>query len=31
MGLLGTLFFDKVIGKDFGKGLAAMKQAAEQG
>ncbi|MDN5718065.1 MAG: SRPBCC family protein [Janibacter sp.] len=31
MGLMGRLFFDTAIGKDFDKGLAAMKQAAERG
>lgn len=29
MGLAGKLFFDKAIGKDFDKGLAALKAAAE--
>ncbi len=29
MGVMGRLFFDKVIGKDFDKGLAAMKRTAE--
>ena len=31
MGVLGRLFFDKAIAKDFDKGLAALKAAAEQG
>ena len=30
MSLMGKLFFDKAIGRDFEKGLAAMKQAAEK-
>ena len=30
MSLLGKLFFDKAIGRDFEKGLAALKQSAEQ-
>lgn len=30
MGLMGTLFFDKAIGKDFDKGLAQLKAAAER-
>jgi hypothetical protein len=30
MGLMGKLFFDKSIGADFEKGLAALKQEAEQ-
>ena len=30
MSLMGKLFFDKAIGGDFEKGLAAMKQAAEK-
>ncbi|GAB2983797.1 SRPBCC family protein [Nocardioides montaniterrae] len=29
--VMGRLFFDKAIGKDFDKGLAALKKAAEQG
>lgn len=29
MGIMGKLFFDKAIGKDFDKGLAALKVAAE--
>lgn len=29
MGLMGKLFFDKAIGKDFDKGLAQLKAAAE--
>ena len=29
MGLMGRLFFDKAIGKDFDKGLAQLKSAAE--
>lgn len=29
MGLMGRLFFDKSIGKDFDKGLASLKSAAE--
>ncbi|WGX98576.1 SRPBCC family protein [Nocardioides sp. L-11A] len=29
--VLGALFFDKAIGKDFEKGLASLKAAAEQG
>ena len=29
MGLMGNLFFDKAIGKDFDKGLAQLKAAAE--
>ena len=29
MALAGKLFFDKAIGKDFDKGLAALKAAAE--
>lgn len=29
MGLMGRLFFDKAIGKDFDKGLAQLKAAAE--
>lgn len=29
--LMGKLFFDKAIGKDFTKGLASLKAAAEQG
>ena len=31
MAVLGRLFFDRAIGKDFDKGLAALKAAAEQG
>ena len=31
MGVMGQLFFDKRIGKDFDKGLAALKREAEQG
>lgn len=31
MGLMGKLFFDKAIGKDFDKGLAQLKAAAESG
>jgi Polyketide cyclase / dehydrase and lipid transport len=31
MGVLGTLFFDKAIGGDFEKGLAALKREAEAG
>lgn len=31
MGLMGKLFFDKVIGKDFHKGLASLKSEAERG
>jgi hypothetical protein len=31
MGLLGKLFFDKAIARDFDKGLAGLKAAAEQG
>jgi len=31
MSLMGKLFFDKSIGKDFEKGLAALKAAAERG
>ena len=31
MGLMGKLFFDKAIGKDFDKGLASLKATAEQG
>lgn len=30
MGVLGSLFFDKAIGADFEKGLASLKQQAEQ-
>ena len=30
MSLMGKLFFDKAIGRDFEKGLAALKQSAEQ-
>ena len=30
MGLMGKLFFDKAIGADFEKGLASLKQEAEQ-
>ncbi|MDR7253450.1 carbon monoxide dehydrogenase subunit G [Nocardioides sp. BE266] len=30
MSLMGSLFFDKAIGKDFEKGLASLKQEAEQ-
>ena len=30
MSLMGKLFFDKAIGGDFDKGLAALKQEAEQ-
>ena len=30
MGLMGRLFFDKAIGADFERGLAALKQEAEQ-
>lgn len=30
MGVLGSLFFDKAIGADFEKGLASLKQEAEQ-
>ena len=30
MGLMGKLFFDKAIAKDFDKGLAALKREAEQ-
>jgi hypothetical protein len=29
MNLMGKLYFDKAIGKDFEKGLAALKSAAE--
>jgi len=31
MGVMGKLFFDKKIGTDFDKGLAALKQEAERG
>ena len=31
MSLLGRLFFDKAIGKDFDKGLVALKREAERG
>ena len=31
MGIMGKLYFDKTIGKDFDKGLAALKREAEQG
>lgn len=31
MGVMGRLYFDKAIGKDFDKGLAALKREAEQG
>ena len=30
LSLMGKLFFDKAIGRDFEKGLAALKQSAEQ-
>ena len=30
MGLLGALFFDKAIAKDFDRGLASLKREAEQ-
>ncbi len=30
MGLMGRLFFDKAIGRDFEKGLASLKQEAER-
>jgi hypothetical protein len=29
MGLLGRLYFDKAVGRDFEKGLARLKRAAE--
>ncbi len=31
MSVMGTLYFDKAIGKDFDKGLASLKAAAERG
>ncbi len=31
MGLMGRLFFDKAIGKDFDRGLADLKTQAERG
>ena len=31
MGLMGKLFFDKQIGRDFDQGLAQLKSAAEAG
>ncbi len=31
MGVMGKLYFDKAVGKDFDKGLAALKQVAERG
>ena len=31
MGIMGKVYFDKAIGKDFDKGLAALKREAERG
>ena len=31
MGLMGKIYFDKAVGKDFDKGLAQLKAAAERG